>query len=191
MAIFHCFLLVHQRVYPINTPLNHYKIPLDHYKSQWIPNGIPQIQTRRQVAGSAHQVPDVAPQAPRLLAPPRLSVQVSQRQVSKPPTKTLTFCGNLAMSKSFTLNMDEQGYVSTVSVLSRVAGRYQQGCNEVWNSFFWLNLRCRGLHICYPQLCIVITHNQRKLGCQNFRVTDDFYLVHLTMMKGGRSCNNT
>jgi hypothetical protein len=87
-----------------------------------------------QVAGStAHQVSNVAPQqAPQLLAPPRLSVQVSQRQVSKPPTKTPTFCGNLPISKSFTLNMDEQGYFS---VLSRVAGRYQQGCNEVWSSF--------------------------------------------------------
>ena len=39
MVIFHSKLLVYQRVYPINIPLNHYKIPwnpiqipLNHYK---------------------------------------------------------------------------------------------------------------------------------------------------------------
>ena len=31
MVIFHGKMLVHQRVYPINIPLNHYKIPLNHY----------------------------------------------------------------------------------------------------------------------------------------------------------------
>ena len=30
MAIYHSFLLVYQRVYPINIPLNHYKIPWNH-----------------------------------------------------------------------------------------------------------------------------------------------------------------
>ena len=33
MAIFNSFLYVHQRVYLINIPLNHYKIPLNHHKS--------------------------------------------------------------------------------------------------------------------------------------------------------------
>ena len=31
----------------------------------------------------------------------------------------------------------------------------------------------------------------KEVGKQYFRVTNDFYLVQLTMMKGGRSCNNT
>ena len=33
MAIFNSKLLVYQRVYPINIPLNHYTIPLNHLKS--------------------------------------------------------------------------------------------------------------------------------------------------------------
>ena len=33
MAIFNGFLYVHQRVYPINIPLNHYKISLNPIKS--------------------------------------------------------------------------------------------------------------------------------------------------------------
>ena len=32
MAIFNSFLYVYQRVYPINIPLNHYKIPLNPIK---------------------------------------------------------------------------------------------------------------------------------------------------------------
>jgi len=33
--------------------------------------------------------------------------------------------------------------------------------------------------------------SSKEVGKQYFRVTNDFYLVQLTMMKGGRSCNNT
>ena len=31
----------------------------------------------------------------------------------------------------------------------------------------------------------------KEVGKQYFRVTNDFYLVQLTMMKGSRSCKNT
>jgi hypothetical protein len=34
MVIFNSYLYVYQRVYPINIPLNHYKIPLNHYNIQ-------------------------------------------------------------------------------------------------------------------------------------------------------------
>ena len=52
----------------------------------------------------------------------------------------------------------------------------------------------------YTYRYIRIIYNQRKLGSntsskevgkQYFRVTNDFYLMQLTMMKGGGSQNNT
>ena len=39
--------------------------------------------------------------------------------------------------------------------------------------------------------CIYFYNLSKEVGKQYFRVTNDFYLVQLTMMKGGRSCNNT
>ena len=38
---------------------------------------------------------------------------------------------------------------------------------------------------------IIIYILSKEVGKQYFRVTNDFYLMQLTMMKGGRSQNNT
>jgi len=101
---------------------------------QWpFDDGIPQIQT--QSGHWTHSAPSskrcTAAGTAAFGAATAFGAGVTAAGVEA-SQKTPTFCGNLAISKSFTLNMDEQGYFS---VLSRDAGRYQQGCNEVWNSF--------------------------------------------------------
>ena len=48
------------------------------------------------------------------------------------------------------------------------------------------------VYVCiYVYVYIYIWGLSKEVGKQYFRVTNDFYLVQLTMMKGGRSCNNT
>ena len=37
----------------------------------------------------------------------------------------------------------------------------------------------------------LFNYSSKEVGKQYFRVTNDFYLMQLTMMKGGRSQNNT
>ena len=48
-----------------------------------------------------------------------------------------------------------------------------------------------GLTLAGPKKASKSTILSKEVGKQYFRVTNDFYLVQLTMMKGGRSCNNT
>ena len=46
----------------------------------------------------------------------------------------------------------------------------------------------------YPQmigLLLGLPHLSKEVGKQYFRVTNDFYLMELTMMKGGAWSNNT
>jgi len=50
----------------------------------------------------------------------------------------------------------------------------------------WKPVGCQ-LFVSRPYIYIL----SKEVGKQYFRVTNDFYLVQLTMMKGGRSQNNT
>ena len=46
-------------------------------------------------------------------------------------------------------------------------------------------------HVGIPTIYVYIYTYSKEVGKQYFRVTNDFYLMQLTMMKGGRSQNNT
>jgi hypothetical protein len=84
---------------------------------------------------------------------------------------------------------------------SRISGRSERsGRHLEWPGVkrgIWYN----NIQIYYKTIVILLYHIpyygdiilllSKEVGKQYFRVTNDFYLVQLTMMKGGRSCNNT
>ena len=46
-------------------------------------------------------------------------------------------------------------------------------------------------HILIYSYTHILIYSSKEVGKQYFRVTNDFYLMELTLMKGGRSHNNT